>query len=565
MPFNNDEQSNTKNLVIALVLFGALIFGFNYFFESSPQNEEVKTEEIQKIEEGSVEGGETPDKGISVKEAISKESRVSVENGCVVGSIDLIGGIIDNVTLKNYKQAVSKDSANVMLLTPKNTECEFYYEIYYNDKTNNENLSEKTVWIADDERKSNGEVNLKTQTQNGLVVERKISLDDGYLINVTDRVKNASTSDIKISANSSLVRRNPNVSNYAVVHEGLVGNSSESIDEIKYKNIEGKTKLSGSDWFGYTDIYWLCSIINRDKKYSISYSKFGDNSYSVSADTKEDVTIAPNSEVELKYSIFTGPKDIGVLKKYGNKMGLDKFDMAIDFGWFFMVTKPLIHFMEILAKIFSNMGLVVLILTLIFKIITYPLVRKSFTSIAKMKELQPKITNLQKLYSGDKVKLNQELVSLYKREGVSPLSGCLPMLLQAPVFFCLYKVFFVSIQMRHAPLFGWIHDLSAPDQLYIFNLFGLIDWVPPSFLQIGVWPLIMGLTMFLQQKLTTAKASKTAEKTSEQKMQENMMLFMPVMFTYICSSFPVAVVIYWTISNLIGIALQYHTNKRLKR
>ena len=191
--------------------------------------------------------------------------------------------------------------------------------------------------------------------------------------------------------------------------------------------------------------------------------------------------------------------------------------------------------------------------------------KKSFTSAAKMKEIQPKVAMLQKSYAHDKVRLNQEMMALYKKEQVSPMSGCLPMLLQAPIFFCLYKVFFISIEMRQAPLFGWIHDLSAPDSLYIFNLFGAIDWTPPSILQIGVWPLIMGLSMFLQQKLTSAGKAKTAEKTSEQKMQENMMLIMPVMFTYICASFPVAVVIYWTISNIFSIIQQYYANKKIAK
>ena len=230
--------------------------------------------------------------------------------------------------------------------------------------------------------------------------------------------------------------------------------------------------------------------------------------------------------------------------------------MAIDFGWFFIITKPLIQLVDIFADIFSNMGIVILVLTLLFRILTYPLMRKSFISMAKMREIQPKIAALQKMYANDKMRMNQEMMLLYRKEKVSPMSGCLPMLLQAPIFFCLYKIFFISIEMRHAPLFGWIKDLSAPDDLYIFNLFGLIDWTPPSFLQIGLCPIIMGLTMFLQQKLSSTGKRQSANKTSEQKMQENMMLFMPLLFTYICASFPVAVVIYWTISNIFSIIQQ---------
>jgi YidC/Oxa1 family membrane protein insertase len=303
-------------------------------------------------------------------------------------------------------------------------------------------------------------------------------------------------------------------------------------------------------------------LINKDPNFKISYLKTSSDSFKISATRRDDIELQPNATTKIQYSIFTGPKDISVLSSYGKQLGLHKFDMSIDFGWFFIVTKPLIYIMDILAKMFSNMGLVVLILTLMFKILTYPLTRKSFTSMAKMKALQPKIAVLQKTYPNDKMRLNQELMALYKKENVSPMSGCLPMLLQAPIFFCLYKVFFVSIQMRHAPLFLWIRDLSAPDPLYVFNLFGLIDWTPPGFLRIGVWPIIMGLTMFLQQRLSSTKSASPVEKTSEQKMQENMMIILPVMFTYICSSFPVGVVIYWTISNIISVIQQRYAMSR---
>jgi YidC/Oxa1 family membrane protein insertase len=240
--------------------------------------------------------------------------------------------------------------------------------------------------------------------------------------------------------------------------------------------------------------------------------------------------------------------------------------MAIDFGWFFMLTKPLLHLLDIMARIFNNMGVVILLITLMFKVITYPLMSKSLHSAAKMREVQPKIAALQKAYAHDKQRMNQELMALYKKEQISPLSGCFPMLLQAPIFFCLYKVFFISIEMRHAPLFGWIHDLAAPDQCYLFNLFGIIDWAPPKFLQIGVWPLIMGFSMFLQQKLSSAKNSNSGSpKTQEAKIQENMMYALPVIFTYVCSSFPVGVVIYWTISNVFSIIQQYYLNNKIKK
>ncbi|MDR2458953.1 MAG: membrane protein insertase YidC [Holosporales bacterium] len=560
MPLN-DNGVNNRNLIVVVMLFMAMMFCYSYFTGNNDP-EPQKADEVEHFSNSS--NGTSPAKTrqpeISIEEAITSRRRVMIENENIMGSIDPNGCILDIVTLKGYRQTTEKDSEYVRLLTPKGTRTEFYYGITYNDKTNNERLDEDAVWIPDEQRKDT--VVLNIQTKHGVTVKRTVAIDDKYLINVTDEVTNASDKAISISANAYMVRSNPTPSNYAVVHEGLIGNSSGKITELKYGDVGGKTRLSESDWFGFTDIHWLCALINKDPNFKISYLKTGDDSFKISAASCNDIELQPNTTTKICYSAFTGPKDIGILSKYGKQLGLHKFDMAIDFGWFFIVTKPLIHIMDILAKVFSNMGLVILILTLMFKILTYPLTRKSFTSMAKMKALQPRIAVLQKTYSNDKMRLNQELIALYKKENVSPMSGCLPMLLQAPIFFCLYKVFFVSIQMRHAPLFLWISDLSVPDPLYVFNLFGLIDWTPPGFLCIGVWPIIMGLTMFLQQRLSSAKSASPAEKTNEQKMQENMMIVLPIMFTYICSSFPVGVVIYWTISNIISMVQQRYTMGR---
>lgn len=568
MSFDN-EENNSKNFIIAMVLFMVIMFGYEYFSGNKNQNTETQTtEELATENKDSSDNSEaeiSEEKYLSIDEALKSSNRVSLENTHMIGSVNLNGGIIDSIVLKDYKESVDKDSKNVMLLTPKNTEHQFYYAISYKDTTNNELISEKSVWTSDDFEGKNQSVILKTQTQNGLIIERTLTLDDNYLINIKDKIINVSSKPIELNSKSDLIRFFPKHNDYAVVHEGLVGCGEGKVQEIKYKDIENKTGFKNCSWLGYTDIYWLTALINN-KNNTVNYSTIGDDCYKISSSNPKNLKISPDSMIELNYQLFTGPKDIQVLKNYKNEKNFEKFDMAIDFGWFFIITKPLIQLVDFLAKIFSNMGIVILFLTLMFKIVTYPLMKKSFISAAKMKELQPKIASLQKLYANDKVRMNQEMMALYKKEQVSPMSGCLPMLLQAPIFFCLYKVFFISIEMRQAPLFGWIHDLSAPDSLYLFNLFGTIDWTPPSFLQIGVWPLIMGLTMFLQQKLTTIgkkRKIQIVEKTSEQKMQENMMLIMPIMFTYICSSFPVAVVIYWTISNIFSMIQQYYVNRKI--
>lgn len=573
MSFGNEDQNSSKNFIIAMVLFMVIMFGYEYFSGNKNQNTNVQnTEEVVSEQENTEDDSNNQKtevlekKLLTIDEALNDPNRVSLENAHMRGSINLYGGVIDSIILKDYKESTDENSKNVMLLTPKNTEHQFYYAISYNDITNKELISEESIWTSDTPESGKQSVVLKTQTQKGLIIERTITFDDNYLINIKDKIINISNQPIELKSSSDLIIFLPKHNDYAVVHEGLVGCGENKVQEIKYKDIDDQTSFKRCSWLGYTDIYWLTALINS-KNNIVNYSTIGDDCYKITSLKPRDLKISPNSITELNYQLFTGPKDIQILKNYKNDKNFEKFDMAIDFGWFFIITKPLIQLVDLLAKIFSNMGIVILVLTLMFKFVTYPLMKKSFISAAKMKEIQPKIASLQKLYANDKVRMNQEMMVLYKKEQVSPMSGCLPMLLQAPIFFCLYKVFFISIDMRQAPLFGWVHDLSAPDQLYIFNLFGAIDWTPPSFLQIGVWPLIMGLTMFLQQKLTTIGKKKKViitEKTSEQKMQDNMMLIMPIMFTYICSSFPVAVVIYWTISNLFSMIQQYYVNRKIK-
>lgn len=576
---NNNDQSNNKNLFIALGLFMVFMFGYNYLFEDNNKTA-VTPQSVVSNENKDVTDGEDSDGSVSndneekpkltVVASLAKQSRIYIENTKVKALIDLQGSVIDSITLKDYKKTTDKDSENIDLFIPKDTENECYYSISYNDKTHLELIDSKAVWekvvTADKNYVSGQSVTLKTQTKNGLVIERTITLDENYLFTINDKLINISDKPIKISNSADIVKKNPMTNNYAVVHEGLIGVNQiddNKVQEIKYTNVNDKTELGNSKWFGYTDIYWLTSHINTSNKNVMSYSKINDNEYKCSMHSKSGLKIKEKSAVDLKYSIFAGPKDLRLLKGYQKTMNIEKFDMAIDFGWFFMITKPLLTLLDIMANIFSNMGVVVLLLTLMFKIATYPLMKKSFTSAAKMREVQPRIAALQKSYAHDKQRMNQELMALYKKEQISPLSGCLPMLLQAPIFFCLYKVFFISIEMRHAPLFGWIKDMAAPDQLYIFNLFGAIDWMPPKLLQIGVWPLIMGVTMLLQQKLSAAK-NKSVEKTQEAKIQENMMYALPVIFTYICSSFPVGVVIYWTISNVFSIIQQQYANTHIK-
>ncbi len=558
---NNDN----KNILIAVLAFFIITFAVDYFINSNNNIENTEQQQVTKTEKKLEENKEAKKaKPLTIEEAMLKTPRASISNGNINGSINLQGGVIDNIYLNNYKETINKDSKNVSLLIPKGSKSEYYFAIEYKDITNNETINTNNIWNPQDENNTNA-AKIKTNTKNNLEIERSINLDDKYLITITDKITNKSDHPVVLSKSSNIIRSKPRIHDYAVIHEGLVINTNNKIKEIKYEKFKNNETLKNCEWFGLTDAYWLCAVINKTNNTTVEYSKKSEDTYIVHSSSDYIINLDKGNTTEISYNLFVGPKDINLLNDYKDKLNIDKFDMAIDFGWFFIITKPLTQLVGILGNIFHNMGFVILLLTILLRLLTYPLMKKSFVSMAKMRKIQPRISQLQKIYANDKLRLNQELVAIYRKENISPLSGCLPMLLQAPIFFCLYKVFFLTISMRHAPLFGWIKDLSAPDSCYLFSLFGLLDWVPPSFLQIGLWPLIMGATMFIQQKMTSTTSNVKENKTPEQKAQEKMMLFMPILFTYVCASFPVSIVVYWTISNIIGIIQQKYVNNQIAK
>ncbi len=494
-------------------------------------------------------------------------SHVEFSNSTIEIKVNPIGGLIDGIILKKYKEKPSDAINNkpINILSDSCSTKPYYISVTYKDENNKELVNKDTIWNISESNKT-----FLSKQNNGLIIERNFSLDNisednNYLVTITDKITNTSKNDIQFAKSASIFRKDPKIYNYAVVHEGIVVNSEHKVNEIKYEKIKNGEILKNCQWFGFTDKYWLCSILNNKENTALVLNEYGKN-YILSTEDDYLIKLGSGESREISYTIFAGPKDINLLTEYSKKLNLDKFDRAIDFGWFFLLTKPLTQLMGWMSSVIPNMGIVILLLTLIFRFLTYPLLKKSFVSIAKMKKIQPQISALQRMYSNDKMRLNRELVAIYQREHISPLSGCLPMLLQAPIFFCLYKVFFISISMRHAPLFLWTHDLSEPDTCYITNLFGLINWDPPSFLQIGVWPLIMGATMLLQQKISSAiNGTASQEKTIEQKKQEQIMYIMPIIFTYISISFPVCIIVYWSISNIIGIIQQQYVTKQINK
>ena len=569
MPFQNDD--NRKFLITFFVLF-ALLYATDYFFskyrDTSNQQQPVQKEQVD---------NKTQTKKAVEPISLQKElPSLKMSNTVLQVQMNLLGGLIDSAHLLKYptdeqstKCNDDKSSVGVDVLSKSNSKSPYYVSVTYRDINNKEIINERTTW----QPLPNATNQMALKLKNGLNITRKFTFekyklpneaDDNYIVTIVDSITNNGQDAIQLSKSIGVFRKNPEIYNYAVVHEGAVVNTERCVKEIKYSKMKSYDVLTNCKWFGFTDKYWLCAVLNFNKDNSLVVNKEG-NSYRLSTDDSSLIVVNEGETCEISYPVYIGPKCLMTLNSYEKAYNIDKFDRAIDYGWFFFITKPLLYLVDWLSGVFCpHQWLVIVCLTLLLRMLTYPLMRKSFISIAKMKTIQPKISALQKMYANDKLRLNQELVAIYRKEKISPLSGCLPMLLQAPIFFCLYKVFFISLSMRHAPLFGWVRDLSAPDTCYITNLFGLIDWTPPSFLQIGVWPIIMGITMLIQQKLSSAMNKNNAQnKTPEQKAQEKMLYFMPVLFTYISTSFPVSIIFYWTISNIIGIIQQQYVTQKI--
>jgi YidC/Oxa1 family membrane protein insertase len=414
----------------------------------------------------------------------------------------------------------------------------------------------ETVWKSSaQELSQNSPVALEWDNGEGLTFHRTIAIDDQYMFTVTDRVTNTKDKVVALSAYGQINRlETPPLGGYMILHEGPIGVLNGKLTEPSYANTIEKQALEETTmggWLGLTDKYWLVALI-PDQKTSVKTAFKGQTINGLDR-YQADVVMPtleakPGQSVETVHHLFAGAKILRLLDDYEAKLGFDKFDLAIDFGWFYFLTKPLFYVLDYLHKLLGNFGLAILALTVLFKIAFFPLANKSYRSMSHMKKMQPKIEALKERYGDDKLRMNQELMAMYKKEKINPLAGCLPMLIQAPVFFCLYKVLFVTLEMRHAPFYGWIQDLSAPDPTSILNLFGLLPWSTPSFLAIGAWPLLMGLTMFLQQKLNPQPTDP---------IQARMFMLMPIFLTFLLASFPAGLVIYWAWNNILSMGQQW--------
>ena len=555
---NKNTNYSSANFMLAMAMCLTIIFGWQHFYEK-PRLEKVKAQQ-KRAQTVKAKSRPAISKVLSfVKREVAKQDfdRVSINTDNVSGSIALKGARFDDLLLKHFNKTVSADSGNVELLSPAKTEDAYFAEFgWYSANPNTELPNANTVWNSDRKSLSPGEVlNLTWSNEDNILFTLQIALDNEYMFSIKQIVKNLGSKIIAIQP-YGLINRNHLGKEKAVniLHQGPIASIDGRLEEVSYDTIKDdkSKKFTDADvnWVGITDKYWLTAFIpDGALRYNanFNYASSKTDKYQVDFISKTKI-ISPKESLELDHKLFTGPKEVKMLDAYSDKYEIPLFDRSIDFGWFYILTKPLFYALSFFYGIVGNFGIAIMALTVIVKLAMFGMANKSFRSMKKMKALQPKIERMKELYGDDKVKFNQEIMELYKREKVNPVSGCLPMLIQIPVFFSLYKVLYVSIEMRHAPFFGWIQDLSAPDPVTIVNLFGLLPFTPPEFLAIGIWPMLMAITMFLQQRLSPAPSDPA---------QAQVMKFLPLIFLFMFSRFAAGLVIYWTWSNLLSIAQQY--------
>ncbi len=492
---------------------------------------------------------------------VGAQPRIEISTPSLAGSISLRGGRIDDLTLKQYRVAVDPGAANVVLLSPSGSPHPFYAEHGWVAGQGAAIALPKndTLWQAEtrDPLTSNSPVTLSYDNGKGLVFRRTISVDDNYLFTIRQEVENKTDKPVELFPYALISRHGkPKTQSFYILHEGLIGIIGEDggLQEIDYDDVlgEGAKKLKGTTgWLGITDKYWATILIpDQTRSYQANFSGIERNQkQSYQTDYLLDaVTVPAAGKAEITGRVFAGAKLVHLISRYSATYNIQRFKLMIDWGWFYFLTEPLFYALDYFGKIFGNFGLSILFVTVLIKLVMFPLANKSYVSMSKMKKLQPEMKRIRERFADDKVRQQQAMMELYKKEKVNPMSGCLPIAIQIPVFFALYKVLFVTIEMRHAPFFGWIRDLSAPDPTTFFNVFGLIPWQPPGFLMIGVWPLIMGVTMWVQMRLNPQQPDP---------VQQKIFAWMPVIFTFMLARFPAGLVIYWAWNNLLSIIQQW--------
>ena len=551
---------DSKNVIAAIALSSAVIVLYSLFFipEQSSQNQNlIEKEKIeQNTDTPSLEQKETLVK-ISREEALNQNERVEFENNNIIGSISLKGASIDDLTFKNYKVDLN-DEKKVTLLGPRNIDEGYLVESGFVTSDKNIDIpNSDTIWSIIGNNKLTNQTPIKLSWTNaqGITFEKQISLDDKYLFTIKQKVINETSKRYDFYSYGQIIRNQiPDITDFYILHEGLVATLDDELIEEDYDDIQDKkfTKVAQKGWLGVGDKYWITSLIpprNKEFKTTFDYK----NKFRANFITTKPLTLNENGSIEEELQIIVAAKRVDVIDGYAKELNIDKFDLVIDWGFLYFITKPLFFGIDYFFKLLGNYGLAIIAITICIRLAFFPLANFSFRSMAKMKALQPEMVRLKELHKNDKMKLQQEMMALYKKEKVNPMSGCLPILVQIPVFFALYKVLFVTIEMRQMPFYGWIHDLSERDPTSLFNLFGLLPYDVPSFLVIGAWPVAMGVSMWIQQKLNPAPTDA---------MQAKIFAFFPLFLTVILAPFPSGLVIYWTVNNILTMAQQVFIMKR---
>ena len=548
----------TKNIIAAISLSAAVIILYSLFF--APPVTKEKLSEKNKTEQSS----DTPSLDqkekiieISREEALKENERIQFENKNIVGSISLKGATIDDLTFKEYNISL-ENNEKVKLLSPRNSSEGYLIEsgLITTDK-NIDVPNSSSIWSIGSNNKLTDKSPIKLTWNNnqGITFEKEIILDDKFLFIIKQKVINNTNKKYDFYSYGQIIRNKiPEISNFYILHEGLIATLDDELIEEDYDDIQEKkfTKISQKGWLGIGDKYWITSLIppeGKEFKTTFDYKK----KFRANFVTTEPIELRQNSSIEDEMRIIVAAKRVDVIDGYADTLNIDKFDLTIDWGFLYFITKPLFFGIDYFFKLLGNYGLAIIAITICIRLAFFPLANFSFRSMAKMKALQPEMVRLKELHKDDKMKLQQEMMALYKKEKVNPMSGCLPILVQIPVFFALYKVLFVTIEMRQMPFFGWIQDLSERDPTSIFNLFGLLPYDVPSFLMIGVWPVAMGVSMWIQQKLNPAPTDP---------MQAKIFMFFPLFLTVILAPFPAGLVIYWTVNNVLTMAQQVFIMKR---
>ncbi|HAO56790.1 MAG TPA: membrane protein insertase YidC [Alphaproteobacteria bacterium] len=571
-----------RNLILAITLSMAVLFGWQVFFVGPELEREAARQQViaEQIAAADAESRSTladsaggtaamPAAGGDDATTAVAAPRITIDAPQIAGSISLAGLRIDDVVLRDYQETQAEDSPNIQLLQRTDAKLPFFAEFRWTLNGTGVALPDaSTVWTADRDVLSPGApVTFTWDNGQGLLFSRQMAIDENYLFTIIDAVRNDTGATLAFN-HYGRVRRHgtPTTSGIWILHEGPIGVFDEIVSYQNYDDLADtrtdKRKAedltfdgSQGGWIGFSDKYWLTALIpDQQSPLNFKFSEVGaqDALYQAGYINAQAQSVASGGTLEFTTRLFAGAKKVTLLDSYGETYGLAKFDRAIDFGWFYFLTKPFFYAINWLNGVLGNFGLAVIAFTVVVKLVFFPLANKSYRSMGKMRLLSPKIQQIRERHADDRMAMNKEMMELYKKEQINPAAGCLPVLLQIPVFFALYKVLFVTIEMRHAPFFGWITDLSAPDPTSVFNVFGLlpfgVDFLPP-FMQLGAWPIMMGLSMFFQMRLNPAPPDP---------VQARIFQFMPLIFTFLLATFPAGLVIYWTWNNLLSMAQQWY-------